>query len=101
MFCNKHGVEGAHLCLHQLLFTNKQLNTMENTEHNSTENFKIKGDWTKQSKEMQSKFPSLTDSDLKLEDGKENEMLNRVETRLNKNRDEVINIIRKGQPATV
>jgi len=47
---------------------------------------------------LKEKFPQLTVSDLKFEDGKENELLTRVQERLNKGREEVINIIRKGQP---
>lgn len=64
------------------------------------EAFKVTGDWTVQSKNLQSKFSQLTDSDVKFEAGKENEMLSRIETRLNKKRDEVISIIRKGENAT-
>lgn len=61
-----------------------------------TESFKISGDWKKQSEQLKDKFNQLTDSDLKFEPGKENELLQRVETRLNKKREEVINIINKG-----
>lgn len=57
--------------------------------------FKISGNWAKQSVQLKEKFSQLTDSDLKFEPGKENELLQRVETRLNKKRDEVINIINK------
>jgi hypothetical protein len=64
---------------------------------NKTESFKISGDWTKQSAQLKDKFSQLTDSDLKFEPGKENELLQRVETKLNKKRDEVINIINKCQ----
>jgi hypothetical protein len=62
------------------------------------ENFKITGDWTVQSKQLKEKYSQLTDADLKFEPGKENDLLKRVETRLNKKREEVINIIKKGQP---
>ena len=70
---------------------------MENSKNKSTESFKITGNWENQSKELKGKYSQLTDADLKLEAGKENDLLERVETRLNKNREEVINIIRKGQ----
>jgi len=66
-----------------------------NSSEKKTESFKISGDWTKQSEQLKDKFSQLTDSDLKFEPGKENELLQRVETRLNKKRDEVINIINK------
>ena len=74
---------------------------MENSKNKSTESFKITGNWENQSKELKGKYSQLTDADLKLEAGKENDLLERVETRLNKNSEEVINIIRKGQPKMV
>ena len=74
---------------------------MENSNKKTTESFKITGNWTTQSKELKSKFSQLTDEDLKFEPGKENDLIKRVETRLNKNREDVISIIKKGQPKTV
>ena len=74
---------------------------MENSNNKTAESFKITGNWETQSKELKSKFSQLTDADLKFEQGKENDLLKRVETRLNKKREEVINIIKKGQPKTV
>ncbi|TCP23617.1 hypothetical protein EV195_10887 [Tenacibaculum skagerrakense] len=71
---------------------------MENSNKKTEESFKITGNWENQSKELKSKFSQLTDADLKFETGKENDLLKRVETRLNKKREEVINIIKKGQP---
>lgn len=68
---------------------------METKENKSMEEFKITGNWADQSKQLQDKFAQLTDADLKFEAGKENELLKRIETRLNKKREEVINIIRK------
>lgn len=74
---------------------------MENSNKKTAESFKITGNWETQSKELKSKFSQLTDSDLKFEPGKETDLLKRVETRLNKNREDVISIIKKGQPKTV
>lgn len=65
----------------------------------TNEGFKISGNWDEQSKKLKSKFPKLTDSDLKVESGKEHEMISRVESRLNKNRDEVMNIMKNNQEA--
>ena len=59
--------------------------------------FKIVGNWDEQSKALTEKFPELTHEDLKFETGKEFELLARIETRLNKKRDAVIKIIKKGQ----
>jgi hypothetical protein len=72
---------------------------MDTKQNKNTEPFKLTGDWAVQSKALQEKYPFLTEADLKLEAGKENEMLKRVEARLNKSRQEVQNIIRKGQPS--
>lgn len=71
---------------------------MENSKNRPAESFKITGNWATQSKDLKSKYSQLTDSDLKFETGKENDLLSRVENRLNKNREEVIKIIKKGQP---
>ena len=72
---------------------------MEKSQNKANESFKITGDWSKQSKQLKEKYPQLTDTDLKFETGKENDLFKRVETRLNKNREEVVNIIKKVQPA--
>lgn len=78
----------------------KQANkSNQQSEQNSREAFKMSGNWDNQSKELKAKYEQLTDSDLKFEQGKENELLGRIENRLNKKRDEVINIIKKGQTA--
>ena len=61
------------------------------------EHFKITGDWNKQSKRLKVKFPKLTDSDLKFETGKENELLTRIKSRLGKKHPEVMNILKNQQ----
>lgn len=61
-----------------------------------TEAFKITGDWNMQASKLKQKYAQLTDTDLKFETGKEEELLGRVESKLNKDRKEVINIINKG-----
>lgn len=73
---------------------------MENSkDQKAVEPFKITGNWKEQSNQLKNKYVQLTDEDLKFEEGKENDLLKRVETRLNKNRQEVVNIIKKVQPA--
>jgi hypothetical protein len=74
---------------------------MQKEKNETAETFKIVGNWDDQSKRLKEKFAQLTDADLKFETGKENDLLKRVETRLNKKREEVINIIRKGQPEKI
>ncbi|MFH4969422.1 hypothetical protein V8G61_14545 [Gaetbulibacter sp. M240] len=64
---------------------------------NSGELFKVQGDWNKQSNALKSKYPKLTSEDLKFEAGKESDLLQRMETRLQKNRHEVVNILKDNQ----
>jgi hypothetical protein len=59
------------------------------------------GDWKEQSKQLKTKYSALTDADLKYEAGKESDLLKRVETRLNKNREEVVKIIKNVQTVKV
>jgi hypothetical protein len=54
------------------------------------EHFKIKSDWAAQSKGLQGQYPLLSDADVRYEAGKENELLCRLETRLNMCREEVL-----------
>ena len=69
-----------------------------NTNHNKVqETFKITGDWKEQSKQLKEKYSQLKDSDLVFENGKENELLGRLENKLSKNREEVITIIQNSQ----
>jgi hypothetical protein len=63
---------------------------MEPTQKTSPATFKISGNWSAQSKQLKEKYPQLTDADLKFEVGKEEELLTRLQTRLHKNRTEVI-----------
>jgi hypothetical protein len=74
---------------------------MEAKHNKSTEVLKISGDWSQQADDLKDKFPQLTDSDLKFESGREDDLIKRMELRLHKKREEVINIIRKVQSATV
>lgn len=70
---------------------------METTQSKNGETFKITGNWENQSKQLKEKFTQLTDSDVKFETGKEEELLSRLQTKLSKNREEVIGLIKKSQ----
>jgi uncharacterized protein YjbJ (UPF0337 family) len=89
-------LKSGHLCAS---INNSQCNPEKmNTPNNKNEQpFKINGNWDDQSKQLKTQFPQLTDADLEFETGKEDELLTKVETRLNKDRKEVIGIIRKNQ----
>ncbi|MDJ1469519.1 hypothetical protein QNI19_11025 [Cytophagaceae bacterium DM2B3-1] len=75
------------------------MNNSYQNKHSRTlvEPFKIVGDWNCQLKKLQEMFPQLTNADLHFQTGKEELLLARVMNRLNKERIEVIEIIRKGQ----
>lgn len=69
---------------------------MDTTQNKNIDVFKITGNWSEQSKMLKNKFSQLSDSDLKFETGKENELVERIATKLNKKPEEVKNIISKG-----
>ncbi|PJJ67310.1 hypothetical protein [Chryseobacterium geocarposphaerae] len=69
-----------------------------NTEHNKGYNaFKISENWEKQSQQLKKQFSQLKDSDLVLDKGKEDELLERIGNKLSKNREEVIKILNDTQ----
>jgi uncharacterized protein YjbJ (UPF0337 family) len=58
---------------------------------------KIKGNWDMLKGKLKQKYAQLTDNDLILIEGKEDEMLGRLERKLGKSREEVGDIIEKLQ----
>ena len=75
---------------------------IDKTSKLNKESFTVTGDWAKQTSQLKETFPHLTDADLIFETGKEHDLLTRVQDRLRKNRDEVIELLRRGQvPATL
>ena len=53
----------------------------------------LKTNWTEQKVKLKAKFSTLTDDDLKYEEGKKNEMLTKVQTKLGKSKEEFEKII--------
>ena len=53
----------------------------------------VQKSWKEQKELLKTKFPTLTDSDLKYEDGKKDEMLTRVQTKLGKTPEEFQTVI--------
>jgi hypothetical protein len=62
------------------------------------EAFRISGDWNAQSRKLKATFTQLIDEDLTFVVVKENSLMKRIEKKLNKTRDEVIEIIKNAQP---
>lgn len=57
----------------------------------------IRGNWNEIKGKMKQQFTQLTDADLFYAEGKTEEMLGRVQKRLGKTRDEVVDIFNKVQ----
>jgi uncharacterized protein YjbJ (UPF0337 family) len=53
----------------------------------------LKGNWNEIKGKLKQKFAMLTDSDLLLAEGKEEEMLGRLQVRLGKTKDEINKLI--------
>lgn len=70
---------------------------MKKEKNQSTEPFKMSGNWNNQALLLQDKFAQLTDADVKYTEGKEDELIDKIALRIHKKRNEVINIIKKGQ----
>ena len=65
----------------------------------SKEGFTVTGNWSVLAKNLKTQFARLTESDLKFEAGKENDLIARIESRLHKTRDEVILLLNNAQMA--
>ena len=61
---------------------------------NEKECFRISENWDLQSKLLRRRFPQLTPSDLEFQKDEEEDLVKRIEKRLNKKRTEVIEIIK-------
>ena len=54
---------------------------------------KLKGNWNEMKGKMKQEYGNLTDDDLKREEGKDDEFVGRLQQKLGKTKDEVINWI--------
>ena len=73
-----HGEIISHLSRH--------LRAIKLTEMNKTE---VKGNWNEQKGKLKQKFGFLTDNDLMFEEGREDEMLGRLQIKLGKTKDDL------------
>jgi uncharacterized protein YjbJ (UPF0337 family) len=53
----------------------------------------VKGNWGEQKSKLKEQFPTLTDADLRYENGKKDEMLSSVQEKLGKTKEEFDTII--------
>lgn len=56
---------------------------------------KIKGNWNETKGKLKQKYSQLTDDDLALAEGKEDELLGRLQKKLGKAKEEIISEIKK------
>jgi hypothetical protein len=68
---------------------------MKTNLHEVNKGFKIIGNWPHQAIQLKESYQQLKNEDLIFETGRENDMLQRLEDRLDKRRNEIIDIIRK------
>jgi uncharacterized protein YjbJ (UPF0337 family) len=55
----------------------------------------IKLNWNDQKEKLKVKFPTLTDEDLKFEEGKKGEMFTKIQNKLSKTKEEIMTAIAK------
>jgi uncharacterized protein YjbJ (UPF0337 family) len=67
----------------------KLLDSMKKTIMNSSE-FKLRGNWNELKGKMKQQYAQLTDDDLKYEEGKDDELVGRIQQKIGKTKDEVI-----------
>ena len=60
---------------------------------------KLKGDWNEVKGKLKQKFATLTDNDVLLVEGKQDELLGRLQNKLGKTKDEIVKIISELQIA--
>jgi uncharacterized protein YjbJ (UPF0337 family) len=54
---------------------------------------RIKGNWNQMKGKIKQKYPDLTDDDLMFVNGKEDDLLGRIQRKTGKSRDEVVSYI--------
>lgn len=60
---------------------------------NTTE-LKLKGNWNEVKGKIKQQYADLTDDDLKYEEGKEDELIGRIQKKAGKTKEEVVNWIK-------
>jgi hypothetical protein len=65
------------------------------TIHSYPSTLSVSGNWMHCSSELKREFPHLTETDLKLESGREIELLQRLESQLSKDRNEVLHLLKR------
>ena len=61
----------------------------------NSKEFKIRGNWNELKGKIKQKYATLTDDDLRYEEGKEDELLGRMQQKIGKTKDELIDWIQR------
>ena len=61
----------------------------------NSKEFKLRGNWNELKGKIKQQYATLTDDDLKYEEGKEDELIGRLQQKIGKSKDEVIEWIQK------
>ena len=65
------------------------------TERDTMNTLKMKGSWNETSGKLKQRFATLTDDDLLFKEGKEDELLGRLQQKLGKTKEGVLRLIAK------
>jgi len=57
--------------------------------------FKLRGNWNELKGKIKQEYAHLTDDDLKYEEGKDDELLGRLQKKMGKTKEEIINWIQR------
>lgn len=68
-------------------------------EQGARQLFTVRGNWEKQSDALKVKYPKLSPEDVKFEQGKESELIHRLETKLGKDQNEIVDILKTNYAA--
>jgi uncharacterized protein YjbJ (UPF0337 family) len=72
----------------KLKFTD--LNNFNNTKKNKMDKLELKGKWNELKGKVKQAHGDLTDNDLRYEEGKDDELLGRLQQKLGKSREELV-----------
>ena len=61
----------------------------------NSKEFKLRGNWNELKGKIKKEYGSLTDDDLVYEEGKEDELIGRLQQKIGKSKDEVIDWIQR------
>ena len=85
-FFRKEGKHGMEMDFHTAYSSHLKIETMDKLE--------FQGAWNDVKGKIKQKYAHLTDDDLKYEEGKDDELLGKLQTKIGKGRDELVKWIK-------